>query len=396
MSKTTRRLPPVATIAIAQLFGTSLWFSANSATDELMQRWNATAADIGWLTSAVQVGFILGTLVFALGGLADRYRASRIFVYCALAGALCNAGFAWLSQGLASGMLLRFLVGLTLAGIYPIGMKLIVSWAPERTGQALAHLVAMLTLGTALPHALREAGASLPWQGIITASSLLALFGALLVLRLGDGPHLPNAPAPRSMLGGIDAFRVPRFRAAALGYFGHMWELYTFWTLVPLLVASVLTTETPLPLGVAGLSFVVIAMGALGCWVGGALSQRVGSAKVALSALAASGLCALAFALFWQVLPASLLMLLLLVWGAMVIADSPQFSSLAARACPQERVGAALAIMNSLGFALTVVSIAVTTALFEHLGLAATWLLVPGPILGLAGYAWATRRCDAR
>ena len=153
---------PVATIAIAQLLGTSLWFSANSATEDLMSTWQVSAADIGWLTNSVQGGFILGTLVIAIGGVADRYRASRIFVCSALAGALFNACFAWLSEGLASAMVFRFLVGVSLAGIYPMGMKLIVSWAPERTGQALAQLVAMLTLGTALPHALREVGASLP------------------------------------------------------------------------------------------------------------------------------------------------------------------------------------------------------------------------------------------
>lgn len=390
---------PVATIALAQLLGTSLWFSANSATDDLMRAWQASAADIGWLTSAVQSGFILGTLIMALGGLADRYRASRIFVCSAIAGALFNAGFVWLSEGLASAMLFRFLVGLSLAGIYPVGMKLIVSWAPERTGQALAQLVAMLTLGTALPHGLREVGAELPWQAVILASSGLALLGALLILWLGDGPHLPDARQRQASASGagrratvLDAFRLPRFRAAALGYFGHMWELYAFWTVVPLLVShSVLAAEYGV-LGVSGMAFGIIAVGALGCLVGGLLSRRLGSARVALGALAGSGLCALLFALFWEGLPAPALGLLLLVWGATVIADSPQFSALAAQACPRELVGAALAIQNSIGFAITVVSIAATTALFERIGLNAAWLLVPGPIFGLLGFAWASRQ----
>lgn len=397
---TKRHAWPVATIAIAQLFGTSLWFSANSAADDLMSAWQISAGDIGWLTSSVQVGFILGTLVMALGGLADRYRASRIFVCSAVAGALFNAGFAWLSEGLASAMLLRFLVGVSLAGIYPVGMKLIVSWAPERTGQALAQLVAMLTLGTALPHGLREMGADLPWQAIISASSVLALLGALLIHWLGDGPHLPDA-RQRNLLSFsetgrrttvLDAFRVPRFRAAALGYFGHMWELYAFWTVVPLLVSHTVLASEYAVLGVSGMAFGIIGVGALGCVVGGWLSRRIGSAKVALGALAASGVCALVFALSWQELPAIVLGLLLLVWGATVIADSPQFSALAAQACPRELVGAALAMQNSIGFAITVVSIAATTTLFEHVGLSAAWLLVPGPIVGLLGFAWASRR----
>lgn len=396
---------PVTTIAIAQLFGTSLWFSANSAADDLMQAWQVSAADIGWMTSAVQVGFILGTLVMALGGLADRYRASRIFVCCALAGALFNAAFAWLSEGLASAVALRFLVGVSLAGIYPLGMKLIVSWAPERTGQALAQLVAMLTLGTALPHGLRELGADLPWQSVILASSGLALLGALLIQWLGDGPHLPAARRRETPAGAeagrratvLEAFRIPRFRAAALGYFGHMWELYAFWTVVPLLVSQTVLAGRYGALGVSGMAFGIIGVGALGCVAGGLLSRRFGSARVALGALASSGACALVFALSWQALPAIPLGLLLLVWGATVIADSPQFSALSAQACPRELVGAALAIQNSIGFAITVVSIAATMALFERVGLHAVWLLVPGPILGLLGFACASRRAvDSR
>ncbi len=390
---------PVATIAMAQLLGTSLWFSANSAADDLMRTWHVSAADIGWLTSGVQVGFILGTLTMALGGLADRYRASRIFVCCALAGALFNACFALLSEGLASALVFRFLVGLSLAGIYPVGMKLIVSWAPERTGQALAQLVAMLTLGTALPHGLREVGADLPWQTVILASSGLALLGAALIHWLGDGPYLPDArqrqassPSPAGRRATVlDAFRIPRFRAAALGYFGHMWELYAFWTVVPLLVSQTVLANQYSALGVSGMAFGIIGVGALGCVIGGGLSRRYGSAKVALTALAASGICAVAFALFWQALPGMALGLLLLVWGATVVADSPQFSALSAQACPRELVGAALAIQNSIGFAITVVSIAATTALFEHVGLSAAWLLVPGPIVGLLGFAWASR-----
>jgi len=385
---------PVALIALAQLFGTSLWFSANGASDDLMRVWQISASDIGWLTNAVQAGFITGTLAIALGGIADGFRASRIFVVCAVAGALFNAAFAWFSQGLASAIVLRFLVGLSLAGIYPIGMKLIVSWAPERTGHALAQLAAMLTLGTALPHALRGVGGSLPWQAVILASSLLALAGAALIHRLGDGPHLPqaNADAPahtRSAAAVLSAFKIHRFRAAASGYFGHMWELYAFWTLAPLLVAR--TGLAASPATVSALAFAVIAMGALGCLAGGVWSRRVGSANVALGALATSLACAVLFALFWRSLPAGVLLALALLWGAAVVADSPQFSALSALACPPQLVGAALAIQNAIGFAITVVSISLTMPLFEAIGVDAIWLLVPGPILGLAGFAWAWR-----
>lgn len=155
---------PVTVIVIAQLLGTSLWFSANSAADDLVRSWAITPADIGTLTNGVQLGFIVGTLLFALSGLADRFAASRIFAVCAVLGAGFNAAFAWLATDMAVGLPLRFAVGLALAGIYPLGMKLVVSWVPAQAGPALAWLVGMLTLGTALPHGIRWLGGFASWQ----------------------------------------------------------------------------------------------------------------------------------------------------------------------------------------------------------------------------------------
>lgn len=368
-------------IVFAELLGTSLWFSINSVADNLMSTWDINLAGIGLLTNAVQLGFVAGTLIFAFGGIADRFRPSRIFSLCALLGALFNGLFALYAESILLGSVLRFLVGVCLAGIYPIGMKLIITWDPEKASQRLAQLVGMLILGTALPHATRYFGVDWPWQLVILFSSILALLAMIMIFWLGDGPHLKMTGQSNIKPISIRSiFTIPRYRSSAFGYFGHMWEVYAFWAMVPMLVA--VTHQISNPTDLSGFAFVVIAMGAVGCFIGGQLSKTISSSRVASYALGLSGLCCLIYPWVKEA-PLLLQLLFWTIWGMSAAADSPQLSAISAKACPPEIVGTALTIQNAIGFGITMISIQLCTVLIPYLNNYISWVLLPGPVIGL-------------
>lgn len=386
----TRSWSPVTLIVLAQWLGTSLWFSPNSAADDLMVAWHIGAGAFAWLIASTQAGFIAGTLWLAYAGLADRYSASRLFALSCVAGAAINGIFVIGGASFEVGILLRFLVGVCLAGIYPLGMKMIVGWVGPKSGAGLGILVGMLTLGTALPHGIRAVGVAWSWQTVVGVSSLLAMGGAMLMVWLGDGPHLARGKLHEkaSLRRAFSVFSIPNFRAAALGYFGHMWELYAFWAVLPWLAAQWIQdaqrADGPVTLSVALISFMAIACGFFGCVIGGRLSLRVSSAVVAAGALAASGLLCLVY----PFLPAewlSLRLAVLLTWGFFVVADSPQFSAISARSCPPQSVGGALAIQNGIGFLITIASIMLLLQFIDSGGSKTVWMLLPGPLLGLLG-----------
>lgn len=350
---------------------------------ELQRAWSLSAFDIGILTNAVQIGFILGTLISALTGMADKYSAAKLFCYCAVAGAVFNGLFALFSSGVVSAVILRLGVGISLAGIYPLGMKLLVTWAPQHAAQSLALLVAMLTLGTSSTHALRAYLPDLNYELLVLASSVLAMVASVMVGLLGEGPHSKRKASATVKLGAVlSVFRISKFRAAALGYFGHMWELYAFWTLTPLLVLNAFNGVNDAPQRVALWSFVVIGVGAIGCVVGGRLSRYVGSGYTAFIALGLSGAMCLLYPFVSQ-MSTEIQLTVLLIWGIAVVADSPQFSALSVQACPPEQVGGALTIQNSLGFFISACAIFATTGLYELMVTNVSWLLLPGPVLGL-------------
>lgn len=375
----------IALIVLAELFGTSLWFSGNNAIHELAGLWQLNAASKAWLLMAVQIGFIVGTLGMAVTGLADAFPAHRVFAVSAVIGAAANAGFLWLSDGAAVAIVFRILTGLSLAGIYPLGMKLVVSWAPDRAGVALGWLVGALTAGTATPFLARAIGGDY-WQEAVFASSILALLAACLVVSVGEGPAVKSSAGfAWGRVWGV--FRIPAFRKSALGYFGHMWELYAFWALTPALVGLIGLKASNLWLA----TFAVIAAGAVGCVLGGRLSRSRGSLLVARLALAESGVLCI-IAPFLPSLPPEIGLTFLILWGFFVVADSPQFSAMSAKACPADAVGSALAVQNSIGFFITLFSIQLTAALWDSFQEWTPLILAPGPLLGLI----ALRAQDSR
>lgn len=376
--------PPKYTLPViifAQFTGTSLWFAGNAVLPDLQTAYQLPEGALGGLTSAVQLGFIAGTLIYAIFQLADRFSPSRVFLMSAILGALFNLGVGAVATDYSTILFFRFLTGLFLAGIYPVGMKIAADWYAADLGKALGYLVGALVLGTAFPHLLRFSAAEVPWQRVMQGTSALAVTGGLLIWWfVPDGPYRrPGKAFKPSAI--IAIFRIPDFRAAALGYFGHMWELYAFWAFVPMILSNRLPALSPA--SNALFAFGIIGIGALGCILGGYRSLKAGSANVAYVMLLVSGLLCLGSPLLFG-LPEWLFLALLFLWGFAVVGDSPQFSTLVAQNAPPESRGSALTIVNSIGFAITIFSIQGLTYLSQQWGISGSlWILAAGPALGL-------------
>jgi MFS family permease len=380
-----RHILPV--LVTAQFAGTSLWFAVNAVMPDLQRELGWAPAGVGTLTSALQLGFIVGTLVFALLAIADRFSARHVFLLCALAGAACTVG-AWAMVRDYTALLgWRFATGFFLAGIYPVGMKIAAQWYSRGLGGALGLLVGALVLGSASAHALRALADALPWPTLMLGVAALAAGGGLLLFfGTGDPPgDLLRRQARVTTLQWralASVWTDARVRSSVLGYFGHMWELYTMWVMVPLILATRLQGTA-----LSWAAFAVVGAGAIGCAVGGWVAQRWGSARVAGMQLAVSGLCCLATPLMLGAGGAWFYGWLVL-WGITVAGDSPQFSTLTARNAPPQAVGSVLTLTNSIGFAISIVSILLFVSLSETVALGALlpWLAL-GPLLGL----WALR-----
>ncbi len=370
-------------LVFAQFACVSLWFAANAVMADLVAAYHIHTS-VGWLTSMVQFGFIVGTLVFAFLSLTDRYSPSSIFFLCSVLGAIANACLLFTRDHVLIIYGMRFLTGFFLAGIYPTGMKIAVDYFDKDISRALGYLLGALVLGTAFPLLLRGGILLLPWKSAVIITSTLALVGGGVIrICIPDGPfRKPNPDFKPALM--LNLFKNRNLRNAAFGYFGHMWELYAFWTFVP---AAVLYDVMGIHSGVSQnevmqQSFYIIALGSFACILGGYWALKIGSAKVALLALISSGLCCLVSPVMLK-LHTSFVFLFLVFWGMTVIMDSPQFSSLVSRYAPVENRGTALTIVNCIGFAITILSIQLLDYL--HTCLDTRWIflfLFPGPGLG--------------
>jgi len=371
-------------IVISQFCCTSLWFAGNGVMGDLVFTFILNAAALGHLTSAVQFGFISGTLIFALLTIADRFSPSKVFFVSALLGAASNALMISNLNTFGSLFLFRFLTGFFLAGIYPVGMKIAADYYNKGLGKSLGFLVGALVLGTALPHLLKDLLQSISWKYVLITTSCLAVFGGLILkLLVPDGPYRKSS-AGMDFSAIFRVFRIKEFRSAAFGYFGHMWELYAFWAFVPVMLNFYTEVHPEANINIPILSFFIIGIGGLSCIIGGYISQRIGSKNTASASLLLSCVCCLASPLMFNIGSEIIFIGFLLFWGMVVIADSPMFSTLVAHNAEVKIKATALTIVNCFGFAITIISIQLLNNLQFVLNPKYLYLLLAaGPILGL-------------
>ncbi len=377
-----KRILPV--IVLSQFCCTSLWFAGNGVMNDLVSNFQLAESALGHLTSAVQFGFISGTLLFAILTIADRFSPSKVFVISALAGALFNTGMMWEGNSLGSLLIFRFLTGFFLAGIYPVGMKIAADYYDKKLGKSLGLLVGALVIGTAFPHLIKGLTSTLHWKIVLWSTSSLAFVGGLLMFTLvPNGPY--RKPGQKLDLSAFfKVFENRDFRSAAFGYFGHMWELYAFWAFVPVILTTYADVHPESILNVPFLSFSIIGIGGIACVIGGYVSLKAGAKKTAAVALLLSCLCCVASPLMLGSDSIIIIVAFLLFWGMVVVADSPLFSTLVARNAPAESKGTALTIVNCIGFSITIISIQILVALKDFINPTYLFLILAlGPFLGL-------------
>jgi MFS family permease len=381
-----RRWRMLALISLAELLGMCVWFAANAVAPQLAVRWGLSQAEAGWLSTVVQLGFVLGTAVAALLNLADTLSSRWYFAGAATAAGAMNAALL-IAPGYRWALVFRMLTGVCLAGVYPPAMKMAATWFMNRRGLAIGIVVGALTIGKATPylvHAIPGAGVN----PVILCASTAALLAALLIgAAYRDGPApFPRRPFTLALVGTV--LRNKEYRQVLGGYAGHMLELYACWIWLPSFLAASAIAQGYNAATSAGwvnaLSFIVLAAGALGCILGGELADRIGPVRLVVISMFVSGSCALLTPLVFGAL-AALVVALLLIWSVSVIADSAQFSTLVTRVVDPHAIGTALTLQTSIGFLLTTITIQLVPLVVAVVGWRYAFpMLALGPALGIA------------
>jgi MFS family permease len=369
-------------LAVALVMSMTTWFSASAVVPQLRGGWGLSDGAAAWLTIVVQLGFVCGALVSSLLNLSDVVSPRHVILGGSIGAAAVN-GLLLVAGGTAAGVPLRFATGFFLAGVYPPALKLMATWFRKGRGIALGILVGALTVGSAMPHLVNGLG-GLDWRLVIYATSALTLAGGLIAgFAVGEGPFpFPRATFDPGQAGRVFANR--GVRLASLGYFGHMWELYAMWAWFLVFFSDELASRgVSAGSAAAYATFAVIGVGGLGCWAGGILGDRWGRTKTTAAMMGVSGSCCVLVGLLFGG-PAWLVLLVGLVWGFAVVADSAQFSTMVTELADQAYVGTALTLQLALGFTLTVATIWLIPVVEDAFGWRwAFAFLAPGPALGV-------------
>ncbi len=369
-------------LGLALTLSMTTWFSASAVIPQLSALWDLSDSARAWLTIAVQLGFVAGAVLSSTFNIADLIPLNRIVLAGSIGAAAANAGLL-LTNSATTAIPLRFVTGFFLAAVYPPAFKLMATWTLKHRGTALGLMAGAITLGSATPHLVNSAG-GLDWRPVVAVTSILTVIGgSIAVAMVKEGPF----PFARAVFDPRQIGKVMQnrgVRLASMGYFGHMWELYGMWAWFVAFFSAKLASEGSGSLSAAPLAtFFVIGVGGFGCYAGGVLGDKWGRTKTTTTALAISGSCALIIGLLFDA-PTWLVLLVGLIWGAAVIADSAQFSTMVTELADQAYVGTALTLQLAIGFTLTVVTI----WLIPKLEGALTWrwafaFLAPGPALGI-------------
>jgi MFS family permease len=387
----------LALVGIAELFAMTLWFSGSAVAPELTSAWGLSGTEAAWLTNAVQLGFVVGALGSAALTIADVFRPRDLFAASALVGAGATALIAAAVDSALPAILLRFVTGVALAGVYPTGMKMMAAWFDRGRGLAIGVLVGALTVGSAAPHLLRAVGGIGHPRLVLFGAAGIAALGGLLVLAYEEGPHQPDPAAfDPSAIGRIMSDR--GVVLANLGYFGHMFELYAVWTWIPVYLLASLEASGSANADVlaALLAFGTIAIGGVGAWLAGSAADRWGRSVVTSASMVASGTaCLLAGLVFGA--PVVVLAPFVLLWGFAIVADSAQFSTAVSELAADSYVGTALTLQTAVGFLITIGSIQLVPFLQDAVGW--QWAFAPlvvGPLVGTLAMLSLRRRPEAR